>query len=1057
MEGWGSDPLPSIPPSPPPAPLVQSTRNKINVSRKVQCNSDQYIPVYINPIDQREDKLKNFELKSKGRPVQKRVKKTIRRSQKVVDAQSLPIISVYNMRSIWSKFDNLVKDMNERKVELTILSEIWEHKENQKHQDKIRDMCQSKNLQYFSMARPKAKRGGGCGILVKGQNFVLSPLSISVPKSLEVCWGLLRPNKQIGNIKKIIICAFYSPPHSTKNNELVKHITFNYNHLKILHPSAKTLIIGDRNDLKILELVKISTSFQQVVDKPTRKGRILDIIVTDMWNLYQSPIIVPPIQVDLKAVASGAKPSDHDGVVIVPVTSVSDKSIQSKQITVRRMPESQINSFGRMLVKEKWEFMLSEKENPTELVNKFDEYNAKVIDAFFPTKNVKVSKCDKAWMNQQLKNLRRQKQREYRKKGISPKYEELERKFEEIKRKEIGKQRERILKSIKEGSTNKAYKALRKLGTEMEENEDFLIPVIDDENVAPKEAAEKLAAHFVSISSSIDPLNIDSLPINVQNVLSDSTGGKDVSEYEVYIKIKKAKKPNSMVKSDVPPKLVKEFAVEYAKPVQVIFNAITKSGEYPRQWVMEEQVAIPKCLPIKDFDSLRPLSKTNFFSKCYESLLRDWLLPVVQPFLDPANYGGMKGSSTMYYILHLLHFIHTHVDSVVPQAVLLAQADLQKAFMNVSHQNVIIDLHDMQVPGWLLRILASYLTGRSMVLKFRGAESSRFSLPASTPQGTFLGIFLFIISFNGAFLRPNIPRTINLCNNCVKFSKKTNCIHMISDSFTAKFVDDSSRARKVNLTTDLTENNNKILPLNFHERTGHKIKSDANLLEKDLEDFLSFLEEKNQKINYKKSTIMLFNFSQKYDFDPRVSIGECELKVVTTTRILGINLQDNLKWDSHINDITSRAASKLFLVKKMMNNDFDIHFMIDFYNKEIRSVLEYGAVLYHHGLTKSLSDQIEAIQRHFLKLLSGHIRQKFSFMEASIYFHVEPLILRRHTLCVQFIKKTLKSDLYSDSFVSRANDRVLPRQRKYQEFRSHHERHFQSPLVALTRMANKLN
>ena len=182
-----------------------------------------------------------------------------------------------------------------------------------------------------------------------------------------------------------------------------------------------------------------------------------------------------------------------------------------------------------------------------------------------------------------------------------------------------------------------------------------------------------------------------------------------------------------------------------------------------------------------------------------------------------------------------------------------------------------------------------------------------------------------------------------------------------------------------------------------------------------------------------------------------------QAKLCTSIFYTWSKLQDNLKWDSRINDIRSRAASKLFLVKQMRNNDFGVQFMIDFFNKEIRSVLEYGNVLYHHGLTKSLSDQIKAIQRHFLKLLSGHIGQKFTYMEASIYFHVEPLISRRHTLCLQFIKKPLKSDLYSDTIVSRSNDRVLPGQRKYQEFRSHHERHFQSPLLALTRMANQMN
>ena len=36
---------------------------------------------------------------------------------------------------------------------------------------------------------------------------------------------------------------------------------------------------------------------------------------------------------------------------------------------------------------------------------------------------------------------------------------------------------------------------------------------------------------------------------------------------------------------------------------------------------------------------LRLLSKTAYLSKCYEAHLRDWLMPFVGKYLDPANYG----------------------------------------------------------------------------------------------------------------------------------------------------------------------------------------------------------------------------------------------------------------------------------------------------------------------------------------------------------------------------------------------------------------------------------
>ena len=98
-----------------------------------------------------------------------------------------------------------------------------------------------------------------------------------------------------------------------------------------------------------------------------------------------------------------------------------------------------------------------------------------------------------------------------------------------------------------------------------------------------------------------------------------------------------AKKPKSSVKRDLKVPLVERFAVELAHPVTKIFNRITATLQYPRQWVMEEQTQIPKVYPPQSEDNIRNISKTAFLSKCYESFIGDWLLPIVDPFLDPSQ------------------------------------------------------------------------------------------------------------------------------------------------------------------------------------------------------------------------------------------------------------------------------------------------------------------------------------------------------------------------------------------------------------------------------------
>ena len=50
---------------------------------------------------------------------------------------------------------------------------------------------------------------------------------------------------------------------------------------------------------------------------------------------------------------------------------------------------------------------------------------------------------------------------------------------------------------------------------------------------------------------------------------------------------------------DLPVKIIKELLAELSKPVSCIYNRITQSGIYPRQWVVEYQLAIIKTLELQ--------------------------------------------------------------------------------------------------------------------------------------------------------------------------------------------------------------------------------------------------------------------------------------------------------------------------------------------------------------------------------------------------------------------------------------------------------------------------
>ena len=189
----------------------------------------QPIPVHISPRPQHYPQIIKIDKKHRNNI-------TVKRDNRLVEALSLPIFTVYNMRSIWSKLSSLAEDMEERDTDLTILSEVWEKKENTKHQAKIEELLEIKDTKYFSTARPGNKRGGGAAITARGNKFFISKLNIEIPKPLEIVWALLRPKTIIGGVSKIIICSFYSTPKSRKKSALIDHMAITINKPKVTHP-----------------------------------------------------------------------------------------------------------------------------------------------------------------------------------------------------------------------------------------------------------------------------------------------------------------------------------------------------------------------------------------------------------------------------------------------------------------------------------------------------------------------------------------------------------------------------------------------------------------------------------------------------------------------------------------------------------------------------------------------------------------------------------------------------------------------------------------------------
>ena len=144
----------------------------------------------------------------------------------------------------------------------------------------------------------------------------------------------------------------------------------------------------------------------------------------------------------------------------------------------------------------------------------------------------------------------------------------------------------KILREVVEGKRGSSYSALRRLGNRPGDinSLEFQLPEYVEQGLTPEQSVEKMADYFSKISAEYLPLDIAQLPVQIQHFLENEQTEElpILQEYEVYARIKKAKKPKSSVNGDIPVKLVKEFSVELTSPVTIIYNYITKSQTFPQ-------------------------------------------------------------------------------------------------------------------------------------------------------------------------------------------------------------------------------------------------------------------------------------------------------------------------------------------------------------------------------------------------------------------------------------------------------------------------------------------
>ena len=147
----------------------------------------------------------------------------------------------------------------------------------------------------------------------------------------------------------------------------------------------------------------------------------------------------------------------------------------------------------------------------------------------------------------------------------------------------------------------------------------------------------------------------------------------------------------------------------------------------------------------------------------------------------------------------------------------------------------------LKIPQWLLRLILSYLQNRKMVLRFRNCSSSPRDLPGGCPQGTLIGVILYILYINPIGFPGEITLQINdsIKNYWTNIGDIPNLlpnkICLPTTLNAAKYMDDATIQEAVDLSCNLATKLDRAGPLPWWESSGKILPPANTILQSEIE------------------------------------------------------------------------------------------------------------------------------------------------------------------------------------------------------------------------------
>ena len=458
---------------------------------------------------------------------------------------------------------------------------------------------------------------------------------------------------------------------------------------------------------------------------------------------------------------------------------------------------------------------------------------------------------------------------------------------------------------------------------------------------------------------------------------------------------------------DIPWKIILEYSAELSSPLSNIYNSATLDGIWPSIWKFEYVTPAPKVYPPMTTDDLRKISGTKNLSKIYEALLSDTIIMDMDPSTDPSQFGNEKGLSIQHYLVKMVNKILTILDTNNDRekyAVVAQLVDWSKAFDRQDPKLGIQSFIRNGVRPTLIPLLMSYFQERKMIVKWHGLTSTTRDLPGGGPQGCTFGLLEY------------------------KSNSNNNADHVPQD-MRFKFVDDLSTLEKLNLILA------GLSSYNFRNHVASDIGIEQKYLstgnfesQQYLKNIELWTDANKMKLNVKKSEIMIFNFTEDYQFSTRLHMEGKLLEIVSQTKLLGTIIQSDLKWNTNSEMLIKKGYQRMIMLHKLYSFNIGDDDMVNIYILYIRSILEHSCQVWHYSITEEEKDDFERVQKVACKII---LKNRYSSYEQALdILNLDTLDDRREILCLKFAKKCAKHRKTKDMFPLNPSDDKNTRERE---------------------------